>query len=187
MHKELALLSANRTATQPIQTPRQQLQMKYFTHSHSAVNANDVAVTHAASVKLPHHAKLIWPMFLLTIEQRWLIYFSSSSLVVIIHMSCTVCLVLRLKWGWIESNHSGYFKAWDRFCLFPANVQHIEEQIPSCSTTGPVHAPSLRVSWLVNEPVQHRHTELTHSTHNDSKWEPNLWPTVFFVRQLCFC
>lgn len=59
MHKELALLGANRTATQAIQTPRQQLQIKYFTPSHSAVNANNIAVIYAASVKDPYHAKLI--------------------------------------------------------------------------------------------------------------------------------
>lgn len=63
MHKELALLGANRTGTQAIQTPRQQLQIKYFTHSHSTFNASNVAVIYAASVKLPYHAKLICPTF----------------------------------------------------------------------------------------------------------------------------
>lgn len=63
MHEDLALLGANRPGMQPIQTPQQQLQIKYFTHSHSTVNGNNVAVIYAASVKVPYHAKLICPAF----------------------------------------------------------------------------------------------------------------------------
>lgn len=73
MHKELALLGANRTGTQAIQTPRQQLQIKYFTHSHSTFNANNVAVIYTPHQSSSHIMPNSFARRFLTIAHLWLV------------------------------------------------------------------------------------------------------------------